>query len=463
MFYSSLISDNMVRMSLNAVAAKSDSTDIDLPVLTDEDKEELEKLMAEADSFSLTPHLVNLLLHEPFFSTLLRKVSKHKTTSISTAGVTIRDAEFLLLWNPLFVMKLISLQVRGLLKHECYHLIFKHCTGRKQDPHFLWNVATDLAINSLIPVNELPEGGLYPGKALDLSKVKDPESLKRWQKMSDLIVSFPTGKASEWYMQKLMEHREEIEPPPGEEGKPGEGEGGSPVEMDDHDGWGDLSDEDRQIAEGKLKQAVSDAVKRCDRNGQWGSVSAETRSVLRKMVNDSVNWKRVVQSFCGMSQRANKARTHKKVNRKYPYIHPGVKRGHSASVAVYMDQSGSVGDEEVEMFFGALNQLGRLTSFTLIPFDYSVDEKNMVKWRRGQKPPPVRHRSGGTSFHAVESHVKKNLNEFDGHIILTDGEASDPGPSRQRRCWVILPGCKLYFKPHPGDIVVTMDKQTSSG
>ena len=37
-------------------------------------------------------------------------------------------------------------------------------------------------------------------------------------------------------------------------------------------------------------------------------------------------------------------------------------------------------DEEVEMFFGALNKLGRLTSFTLIPFDYSVDEKNIMKW-----------------------------------------------------------------------------------
>lgn len=438
-------------------AIEKESTDTGLPVKDIVDKEELEKLLAEAESFSLTPHLVNLLLHEPFFSTLLRKVTKHKTLSISTAGVTVRDTEFLLLWNPLFVMKLKSKEVRGLLKHECYHLIFKHCTGRKQDPHFLWNVATDLAINSLISVNELPEEGLYPGKPLDLSKIQDADALQRWQKLSDLIETFPTGMASEWYMQHLLENKDEIMPPPGEEGS----EAGMPGGMDDHDGWGDISDEERQIAEGKLKQAVSEAVKRCDRNGQWGSVTSGTRTLLRKMVNDSVNWKRVVQSFCGMSQRASKARTHKKVNRKYPYIHPGVKRGHSASVGVYMDQSGSVGDEEVEMFFGALNQLGRITNFTLIPFDYTVDEKNIMKWRKGQKPPPVRHRHGGTSFHAVEAHVKENLDKFDGHIILTDGEAADPGPSRLRRCWVILPGCKLLFKPHPRDVVVTMDRQQS--
>ena len=110
------------------------------------------------------------------------------------------------------------------------------------------------------------------------------------------------------------------------------------------------------------------------------------------------------------------------------------------------------------MLFGALNNLGRITQFTLFPFDYDVDEENAIKWRKGQKVPPKRTRMGGTSFHSVEKHISENLGEFDGHIILTDGEASDPGPSRCRRCWVILPGCKLYFKPHSNDIVVNMDK-----
>ena len=243
----------------------------------------------------------------------------------------------------------------------------------------------------------------------------------------------------------------------------GDGEGGQgsglPGSMDDHDGWGDMSEEDKLVAEGKLKQAVSEAVKKCDRNGQWGSVGASMRETLRAMVNDSIDWKKILHSFCGRSQRANKARTHKRVNRKYPYIHPGVKRGHSASVAIYIDQSGSVGNDELELFFGALTQLGRMTNFTLFPFDYSVDEDNAVPWKRGQKHPPKRTRCGGTSFHSVEQHVEKTLGDFDGHIILTDGEASDPGPSRQRRCWVILPGCKLYFKPHPNDILVQMEHQ----
>ena len=176
------------------------------------------------------------------------------------------------------------------------------------------------------------------------------------------------------------------------------------------------------------------------------------------MISDSIDWKRVIQNFCGNSQRANKARTHKRVNRKYPYIHPGVKRGHSATVAIYMDQSGSVGDEDVQLFFGCLNQLGRLTNFLLYPFDWTVKDKAMVKWRKGQSLPANRVLSGGTSFDAVENHVRDNRGMFDGHIILTDGGASDPGPSLQRRCWVLLPDCKLPFTPHRNDIVVEMER-----
>jgi predicted metal-dependent peptidase len=180
------------------------------------------------------------------------------------------------------------------------------------------------------------------------------------------------------------------------------------------------------------------------------------REKLRKMASNNVDWKKVLHSFCGRSQRANKSRTHRKVNRKYPYIHPGVKRGHTSNLAIYFDQSGSVSNEECELFFGALGALSKITTFKVFPFDYSVDEDNAFIWRRGKKIEPARSRSGGTSFGAVQKHFDEKGDGFDGLIILTDGEAYDPGPSRRRRCWVLLPNRRLMFDPHPGDIVVNM-------
>ena len=110
--------------------------------------------------------LIKFLLDEPFFASIIRHLRKEKTNQIPTAGVSIQDDSMILYWNPNFIKKLSTKQVFGLLKHECYHLIFKHMTTRKQEPHMLWNIATDLAINSTIPYHELPEGGLVPGKEM---------------------------------------------------------------------------------------------------------------------------------------------------------------------------------------------------------------------------------------------------------------------------------------------------------
>jgi predicted metal-dependent peptidase len=407
----------------------------------------------EAAKFRLDPHLINLMLSEPFFSHILRGIHKVKTNSIPTAGVAVREQNPTLFWNPKFLGGLLSKKVGGVMKHECYHLIFKHCTSRKKDPHMLWNWATDLAINSLIDYDELPEEGLFPGRPLNLSKVEDPALLEKWKKVSDLIESLPPKQTSEWYFKMLKEDKEVSDTIEG---------GGEFALGDDHGEWGEMSDEDRQIVEGKLKKALGEAVKKCDSSGNWGSVSAEAREQLRKMVSNQVDWKKVLHTFCGRSQRMNKSHTMRRINRKYPYIHAGTKRGHTASIAVYMDQSGSVGDEDVAMLFAELNNLGRKVSFTLYPFDTQVKEDKAVKWTRGKKVPPVRNYYGGTSFDAVAKHAEKNRDKFDGYIILTDGEASDPGPSRLRRAWVIVPNRKLLFNAHPGDLLIQMDRETNA-
>jgi|TARA_R110001583_G_scaffold73198_2_gene204041 predicted metal-dependent peptidase len=409
----------------------------------------------EAAKFRLDPYLVSLMLHEPFFSHVLRGFDKISSDAVPTAGIGVKDQNVFLVWNPRFLASLEPIRVRGLLKHECYHWIFKHCTARKQEPHKLWNWATDLAINSLILETELPEGGLIPGQSLDLSQLEDPTQKEKWQKVSDLIESFPKDKASEWYFAELSKDpdvKEAIE-----------GDGGDGVAfMDDHGEWGDLTEEERQIVEGKIKKTLSDAVKKCDSSGQWGSIGSDVREKIRSMVSNEVPWETLLRSFCGMTQRANKRRTMKRINRKYPYIHPGVRANHTAALAVYMDQSASVSTADIALLFGELNNLGKKIDFHLFPFDTTVDVENAIKWRKGQKPPAVRSRSGGTSFHAAQEHFHNNLDRFDGMIILTDGECSDPGPSRKRRAWVIVPGRRLYFDPHANDTLIQMKGRSDS-
>jgi predicted metal-dependent peptidase len=401
---------------------------------------------AAIKNFDLDKFLVKLQLEEPFFCKILRKVTKVKTNAIPTAGVLASDGDIKMWWNPAFLASLTPKQVIGLLKHECYHLVFEHTTTRRHDPHVVWNYAADLAINSLIPEIELPKGGLIPGKAFDalteeqLEKM-DSNQINQFNAISAKIATFPKGEASEWYFARLMEDeavKEAITNP-----AKGDGSSGMPGNMDDHEGWGDMSDEEREIARGKIRQAVDEAVKECDKKGHWGSIPAETRGKIREAISKEIPWEMILKQFVGMSRRAKRSTSRMRLNKKYPGIHSGHKRGYTSSIAVYIDQSGSVSNDELSLLFGELRNLAKSTEFVTYHFDTEVDEKSEAVWRNGKTPETHRTRCGGTCFKAPSIHANKNKHRFDGYLILTDGYAPNPGHSRLKRGWVVTTGGEL--------------------
>lgn len=403
--------------------------------------------LEDGSSFQLDPHLLRLMWDEPFFSSVLRSVTKIRTDSIPTAGVLAKDGDIKMWWNPDFLAGLTPDQIKGLLKHECYHLVFHHTTTRRLEPHLVWNYATDLAINSLIPEHELPKGGLIPGKEFDdlteeqLEKMSD-EQVSRYNTLSAKIASFPKLEASEWYFTRLMEDEESKEaltkPLEGDD-EGGEGSG-LPGSMDDHDFWGDMTEEEAEIAKNKVKKAVEAAAKECDKKGQWGTIGAETRDMIRASYKSEIPWQSVLKQFVGYSRRANRSTNIKRMNRKYPGVHAGAQRDYTASIAVYVDQSGSVSNDELELLFSELGALARHTEFVCYHFDTEVDESSEAVWRRGNTPEASRTRCGGTCFKAPTVHANKNRHRFDGYLILTDGFAGSPGPSKLRRGWVITTG-----------------------
>ena len=72
------------------------STSNDLPALAKEVTKE------QADAFDLDPHLINLMWDEPFFSKVLRTVTKVRSEQVPTAGVLAKDGDINMWWNPYF-------------------------------------------------------------------------------------------------------------------------------------------------------------------------------------------------------------------------------------------------------------------------------------------------------------------------------------------------------------------------
>ena len=422
--------------------------------------------MSESD-FDLNDHVYRLLQSEPFFAALSRRIDK-KPGNVPTAGVRVNeDGHFEMVYSPDFFNKMTDEQRTGVLVHEFYHLIFEHVTGRLPDElagvmqshnptaeqvqlFKLWNIATDLSINYHIGANKLPEGCCIPGGPM-------------FEKM-------PGDMSAEWYYAQLLkkvEEQKENENGDGSGDDSGESDGDSPGsnfnpddagQFDSHGEWGKGTATPEQqaamdIAKERLKEALKDAANEASTRS-WGSVSGSCRKEIMERITSRVDWRKMLRYFVKTSQRADKRSTPKRLNRRYAYIHPGRKVNRTANIAVSIDQSGSVSDSMLAAFYGELNKLASLATFTVIPFDTQVAEDKVYIWKKGENRKRERVLHGGTNFNPPTEYV--NQRNFDGHIVLTDLCAPKPKSSKCQRMWMTTKQYaeRPYFKTNERIIAI---------
>jgi len=455
---------------------------------------------AEASPFKMHLVYMQLLGESTFLSSMARYVrfQPAKRGTVPTAGVRydIRRDEFVMEYNEAFFHWIHeSLGLGGvvfILKHEMLHIVLGHCTGRARQPHNTWNISTDNIINLMCDQhgNTVPKFCIFPGRISEDVWGDVPKEINETMKT---IASWNTidDHSSEWYFNELMKNApEEQQSPSFMIGMPGEGESGEggagnckgpQGSFDAHDwditmnadddgndqhngkgaGPGEFQMEDfSEYVNEKAREMVENAVKEADNcsSSGWGSMPANLQNEIRRMVSKQVDWKTLLKQFVGKTIRGGRTTSIKRINRKYPYIHPGVKRGYVAKLVAFIDQSGSVGDTHVEMLFGELHSLSRITDIDVYPFDTRVEEEDLIKWKKGAATPTQRAYCGGTDFNAPTGHANdpKNRGRWDGMIILTDGEAPQPTTSRMRRAWILTPGRKMRFET-PGETVIEMD------
>jgi predicted metal-dependent peptidase len=164
----------------------------------------------------------------------------------------------------------------------------------------------------------------------------------------------------------------------------------------------------------------------------------------------------MLRYFVKVSQRCDKSSTVRRINKRFPRIHPGKKINRIAKLAISIDQSGSVSDTMLALFFSELNSLASIATFTVVPFDTIVKDSLVHEWKKGKKMEWNRVMCGGTDFNAPTKWVNKE--SFDGHIILTDMCAPKPVPSKCPRMWMTdkQNACNPYFKT--SEIVVAIGK-----
>ena len=403
--------------------------------------------------FNLNMHTARLLMNEPFFAALSRRIEKTRSTAIPTAGVRVNpsSAQFELMYNPEFMGALSDKHQLGVLKHEFYHIIFEHVTGRKPPGGLkrLDNIAMDLAINSHI-ANELPNEN-DPGPVIGKG-----EPMKACIPGQGPFAKYPLNQTYEWYKARLEQDQEESEKGEGGEGEGGEG--GDPFgdadSFDSHDDFGDTEGTAGDIAKERLRDAVKKAAEEAEKARNWGTMTSDMRKQILDSITTKIDWRKVLRYFVKTSQRADKRSTPRRLNKRFPKIHPGKRVRRQARIAVSIDQSGSVDDAMLALFFAELNKLSEIAEFTVIPFDTEVDESLVYTWKKGQSRNWERVKCGGTDFNPPTKYV--NQKGFDGHIILTDLCAPKPVASKCQRMWMTTPqyAARPYFQTNERVVAV---------
>ena len=403
--------------------------------------------------FDLNLHTARLLMREPFFAALSRRIDKIRTDSVPTAGVRVNPdtAQLELFYNPKFMGALSDEHKMGVLMHEFYHIIFEHVTTRKPEDGIrnIDNIAMDLAINGLPEMHGKLPCEADPGPVL----TEGGEPMKGCLPGEGKFADLPSGQTYEWYLAELEKMQEESK-------QNGEGDPfGDEDSFDVHDGFGQGGGNQaaNEIAKERLKEAVRKAAEEADKAGNWGSVSQSMKKTIKERLQTKVDWKKMLRYFVRTSQRADKRSTPRRLNKRFPKIHPGKRVRRQAKIAISIDQSGSVDDGMLAAFYSELDNLAQFAEFTVIPFDTQVATDKVYVWKKGERRKAERVLHGGTCFDAPTRYV--NEGKFDGHIVLTDMCAPKPIASKCQRMWMTTSeyARNPYFSTN--EVVVAIDRK----
>jgi len=299
----------------------------------------------------------------------------------------------------------------------------------------------DFAVNSLIDESRLPPGGLIPGKWKEVlpehRHLYSADTLDAMEKFRNMVCSWSKGESADWYYEQINENRDIFDKLNKENVL---------ALSDDHGKWEELSSEEKEIVENNVNRITEEAAETCNNSNHWGSVSSKVREIINEILKGKIDWIDLLKYFVGNSLTSHQHSTIKKINRRYPYIHPGKKRIRTANIAVCVDQSGSIDNKDLAKFFSELNGLADHTEFIVIPFDSQVIEDQIFTWEKGQQLMPERVARGGTDFDVPTNWTNENSDKYDAVIFMTDGFCSKPIDSKIPRCWVISPKGRLLFE-----------------
>jgi len=348
-----------------------------------------------------------LLLKKPFFGYLamfLEPVEDYKCPTMGTDGNKLYI-------NPDFVKLLTDSQLQGVICHEVLHCGLGHIWRREIRDVIRWNMAADYAVNALILKDglSLPEGNLYDSQFDDMCA----------EEIYNRIPEMPTG------LERFM---------------------------DDHSKWGEGNKEDwdSKRASDEWRMRVTQAVQSAKMQGK---MPGHLESLIDDLLEPKLEWHEILRDFVLSSAKNNYVLIPSNKKHLWRDIYLPSIKGESISIAVGIDTSGSMSDEDIRSALSEIQGIcEQFTEYTLYLIQADYELQDFVEVDEFTPLPDKIKGRGGTNFVPVFDEVNNRSLDISSLIYFTDGYCDNfPKAPPYPVVWLIIGQDK--FDPPFGSVI----------
>ena len=355
----------------------------------------------------LTTARVGLLLKAPFFGNMATRMRLIDASDwCPTAATNGRD----FMYNTDFVNKLSVKKLEFLFAHEICHAIFDHF-GRlgSRNPQ-LANIAQDYAVNQILVDERIGE------KITEVKICYDPKYRgMAWEEIYDDLYE----KAEKIPMEQLLQQLGDLLD---EHIKEEEGAGGSGDKTKDGKSKPSLSKEEAE----QIRQEIKNAMIQSAAAAGAGKTPAGIQRMIKNWTEPKMDWRQLVQQEIQSIVRNDYS--FQRVNRKSMHsgaVLPGMKEATTIDVAIAIDMSGSIGDEDAKTFLGEIKGImDQYEDFSINLWCFDTDVYNHKAITHDNSHDLEEYEpqgGGGTSFEVNWQFMEDNGIQPKKFIMFTDG------------------------------------------
>ncbi len=400
------------------------------------------------DAYALTNRILKIktrmLSEHPFFGLLAQHVELCIDPDVGTACT---DGEKIYFGQE-FSKSIDNEQLYFVFFHELLHIVYKHCFRAKGLNNFIYNIAADIVINSVI-LDELKWAEISIHGENLMHKTPDKKEGRGFtaEEVYAMLCDEIDKKRS---LRKLISANSEYNPynngnGSGKDANNKKSEKNEDVEdsikkelsddyfFDDHSRWGES--DNNELNEAKWKQRIYDAVTVLEGSKGYGSVPALAKRMVDEIKNPPIDWRSVLINFI---QSDVYDYSFSPPDRRYGdgnfFLPDYNERDYKMeNVWIAVDSSGSVSDKQLSLALneikGAIEQYnGKFTGWVSF-FDFYVTKPQQFDSIEDIKRLNL-YGGGGTSFENVFKARRKYFDEdLSCIIIITDGYAPWPKES----------------------------------